>query len=424
MKTSSWVCLGLAVCIVVLTAGCRNNPQPQTPPKTEEDRGIDTSEEMWAENVSRDGDAFEVTVTVRVKDTLANAKTDATEECFRKAVDMAVKDYLRDISKYDANADEINRQILNQASKYMKSNSVVQTKTFNNDKQYGMRMRVVINDQALKNVLQDLGMIRQNIAERKIIIVVYGGKNADKELTADLGRKLGEFYNRQGYNAVLWDEIATDIAEERNVGDRATEAFIQKFVENPEFQGDTEYQGTLTALRSRGRVVVGFNVIKVAVQNRTVNVGVKAFAKDLLTGRIFADVQKPGTRLLAADADRDIAISETLYKTAEECSAEVVKKTNDWYDKLERQKAGTEYTFKFSGFTEDEVQQIDKQWRQTFASGGDGNMESGTYVRTYTGEEKAGELCDKVDMMLKKGGLKARKPLPDSRATTFEFKKQ
>jgi hypothetical protein len=51
-------------------------------------------------------------------------------------------------------------------------------------------------------------------------------------------------------------------------------------------------------------------------------------------------------------------------------------------------------------------------------------MENGVYVRTYTGEETGAALCDKVDMMLKKAGLKGRKPLPNSRATTFEFKKQ
>ncbi|MBI2921136.1 MAG: hypothetical protein HYY18_08640 [Planctomycetes bacterium] len=417
-----WVLGVLVLAAAVVAAGCHN--EPKVPPKVEQDRGIDSSDEMWEPMGSKDGDEFLVREKVRVVDTLKNAEIDCRHACYSKAVDMAAKDYIQDMAKYDANADEIHRRIKQQPNKFIKRSTVLETRTLENDTQYGMYMKVLVDDQALKNVLQELGIIRQHIAEKQAIIVVYGGKNVEKNLVAKVGRKLGEYYNVQGYNAILWDEVATDIAEERNVGERATEDFIQKFVENPEFQGDTEYQGTLTALRSRGRLVIAFNVNKVGIVNRTVSVSVHAFAKDLLTGRIIADEEKPSSRLLAGDADRDVAIHDAVYKASEELSASLLKKTNNWYDKLEVTKVGTEYTFKFSGFTEDEVQQIDRQWRQTFSAGGDGNMEGSTYVRTYTGEEKGQMLCDKVDMMMKKAGLSARKPMPDSRATTFEFKKK
>ncbi|MCE9582713.1 MAG: hypothetical protein K8T20_09490 [Planctomycetes bacterium] len=413
---------GFALAAAAFIVGCHD--KPQTPPKTEEDRRIDTSDELWQENVSKEGDAFDATVVVPVKDTINNAQKDAREQARRRALEMAVKDYLRDNAKYDQNADEINRQILQQTAKYIKTDTEVKHQVFNNGHQYGLTLRVVANDQALKNVLQDLGAIRAGIAEKKLILVIYGGKNVDKDLIGDVGRQLAEDYNKQGYTAILWDDIATDIAEERNVGDKATEAFIQKFVENPEFAGDTEYQGTLSALRSRGRLMVGFNVIKVAVQGRTVNTGVKSFAKDLVQGRVFANHQEYNNRQMANDSDKDLAISQSVYESAKLCSKASLKETNDWFDKIEQLKQGTEYTFKFTGFGDDEVEQIDKQWRQTFSSGGDGNMEGKSYVRTYTGTEKGAELCDKVDMMLKKGGLSAKKPLPDSRATTFEFKKK
>ncbi|NUN47617.1 MAG: hypothetical protein HUU15_02140 [Candidatus Brocadiae bacterium] len=411
-----------AVLALFWVAGCAS--EPQTPPKTEGDRGIETDTEFWQENISTEGDAFMVTVVVPVKDTLKNAKDDARTLGMRRACEMAVKDYLRDISKYEANQDEINRQILNQSQKFLKDNREVKSETSKNGKQYGLVLRVVVNDQAIKNVLQDLGMIRAAIAERKVILAIYGGRNVDKELIGDVGRSLAEYYNKQGYNAVLWDEIAQDIADERNVGEKSTEAFIQKFVESPEFQGDAEYQGTLGALRNRGRLVIGFNVIKVSVQNGTVNTGIKAFAKDLLTGRVFANHQEYGNRTMARDSDRDLAISESTYKAAEACSGKIVKETNDWFDKNEQLKKGTEYTFRFTGFSDDDILLIDKTWRDTFSGGGDGNMEGGAYVRTYTGEETGAALCDKVDMMLKKAGLKARKPLPNSRATSFDFKKQ
>lgn len=420
MRLKFWQ--GLALAAAGFVAGCSD--KPQAPPKTEEDRRIDTSEELWQENTSRDGDAFDVTVVVPVKDTINNANKDAREAARRRACDMAVKDYLRDNSKYDQNANEINRQILNQTAKYIKTDSVVKTQQFNNGHQYGMVLRVVINDSAIKNILQDLGMIRKEIGDRKAILAIYGGKNVDKELIGDVGRQLAEYYNKQGYNALLWDEIATDIAEERNVGEKATEAFIQKFVENPEFQGDTEYQGTLTALRSRGSLVIGFNVIKVAVQGRTVNTGVKAFAKDMVSGRVFANHQEYNNRLMANDSDRDLAISQSVYESAKLCSEKVLKETNDWFDKSEQLNKGTEYTFRFSGFSEDDIQLINKQWSATFTAGGDFTMEGSVYVRTIKSEMKGNELSGKVDMMLKKAGLKARAPLPDSRATTFEFKKQ
>ena len=417
-----WVLGVLVLAAAVVAAGCHN--EPKVPPKVEQDRGIDSSDEMWEPMGSKDGDEFLVREKVRVVDTLKNAEIDCRHACFSKAVDMAAKDYIQDMSKYDANADEIHRRIKQQPNKFIKRSTVLETRTLENDTQYGMYMKVLVDDQALKNVLQELGIIRQHIAEKQIILAIYGGKNVDKELIGDVGRQLAEYYNTQGYNASLWDDIATDIAEERNVGEKTTEDFIQKFVENPEFAGDAEYQGTLSALRARGRLVVGFNVIKVAVQGRTVNTGVKAFAKDLLQNRVFANHQEYNNRLMASDSDRDLAISQSVYESAKLCSGKIVKETNDWYDKLERTKVGTEYTFKFSGFSEDEVQQIDKQWRQTFSAGGDGNMEGSTYVRTYTGEEKGQMLCDKVDMMMKKAGLSARKPMPDSRATTFEFKKK
>jgi hypothetical protein len=414
----SW---GLIGALAVIVVGCNS---PQKPPPVEKDRTISSSEDMWEHQASKNGDEFMVRVVVRKVDTWKNAENDARHQAMSTACDMATKDYLRDMSKYDKNRDEIKRQILDQPNKYVKSSRVVETRRFDNDEKFGMYMAVTIDDQRLKNVLQDLGMIRQEIADKQILIVVYGGKNVEKDLVADTGRELAKWYNQQGYNATLWDDIATDIAEERNVGEKATEDFIQKFVENPEFAGDTEYQGTLSALRSRGRLVVGFNVIKVSVQGRTVNAAVKAFVKDMLQGRVFGNQQEPVTRTMAMDADRDIAISQACFEAAKKCSEKIVKETNDWYDKLERQGVGTEYTFRFSGFTEDEVQQIDKQWRATFSTGGDGHMEGTVYVRTYKGEEKGSQLCDKVDMMLKKGSLKARKPMPDSRATTFEFKKQ
>lgn len=420
MRLKFWQGLGLTAAALIV--GCSD--KPQKPPKTEEDRRIETSDELWQENVSKDGDAFDATVVVPVKDTINNAQKDAREQARRRAMEMAVKDYLRDNAKYDANADEINRQILQQTAKFIKTDTEVKHQVFNNGHQYGLTLRVVANDQALKNVLQDLGAIRAGIAEKKLILVIYGGKTVDKELIGDVGRQLAEDYNKQGYTAILWDDIATDIAEERNVGDKATAAFIEKFVENPEFAGDTEYQGTLSALRSRGRLIVGFNVIKVSVEGRTVNTGVKAFSKDLLQGRVFANHQEYNKRQMASDSDHDLAISQSVYEAAKLCSKDALKETNDWFDKIEQLKQGTEYTFKFSGFSEDDIQQIDKQWRQTFSSGGDGHMEGTTYIRTYTGTEKAAELCDKVDMMLKKGSLSAKKPLPDSRATTFEFKKK
>ncbi|MEK7469787.1 MAG: hypothetical protein AAB074_20655 [Planctomycetota bacterium] len=421
MRLKFWEGLFLAAAVIV--AGCSSKEQP--PPKTDEDRSIDTSEEKWENNPLRsDGDAFDVSVSVPVRDTIANAKQDAKDECFRQAVDKATKDYLRDLDKYRKNQDEINRQIIQQAAKYVKSHSELRHMVFKNGQMYGLELRVVVDDQRIKNVLQDLGAIRTEIAEKKAILAIYGGKNVDKELIGDLGRQLAEYYNKQGYNALLWDEIATDIAEERNVGEKATEAFIQKFVENPEFAGDQEYQGTLTALRSRGSLVIGFNVIKVSVQNGTVNTGVKAFAKDMVSGRVFANHQEYGNRRMANDSDRDLAMSQSLYEAAKLCSEKLVKETNDWFDKGEQLQKGTEYTFKFSGFSEDDIQLLNKQWSATFTTGGDFHMEGSAFVRTYKSEMKGNELVQKVDMMIKKAGLKAKSPLPDSRATTFEFKRQ
>ncbi|KAF0245228.1 MAG: hypothetical protein FD180_1775 [Planctomycetota bacterium] len=419
MRLKFWQGLSLAAAAIV--AGCSDKPQAPPP----DDRSIETSDEKWENNpVRSDGDAFDVSVSVPVQDTIANAKEDAKDECFRKAVDQATKDYLRDTDKYRSNQKEIDRQILQQPAKYVKSHSELRHMVFQRGQMYGLELRVVIDDQRIKNVLQDLGTIRTEIAEKKAILAIYGGKNADKELVGDLGRQLAEYYNKQGYNAVLWDEIAADIAEERNVGEKATEAFIQKFVENPEFAGDQEYQGTLTALRSRGSLVIGFNVIKVSVVNGTVNAGVKAFAKDMVSGRVFANHQEYGNRRMARDSDRDLAMSESLYEAAKLCSAKVVKETNDWFDKSEQLQKGTEYTFKFSGFSEDDIQLLNKQWSATFSTGGDFHMEGTAYVRTYKSEMKGNELVQKVDMMIKKAGLKAKPPMPDSRATTFEFKRQ
>lgn len=417
----SSLCAVLALAAAWFVAGCSNDP----PPRTDEDRRIDVSEEKW-ENIPAHwkDDAFDVSVSVPVKDTIANAAKDATEECRRQALDKAVKDYLRDLDKYEANRDQISNRILRQTAKFILRHSEIKHLVYQNSKMYGLELRVWVDEPRVKNELQDMGAIRQEIGEKKVIIAVYGAKSVDKTLIQDAGRELAKWFNQQGYTALLWDEIKTDIAEERETGDKATEAFISKFIESPEFKGDEEYEGTLTGLRSRASLCIGFNITKVGVKNSTVSTEVKAFAKDLVSGRVFGNQQEPGIRQVGRDVDSDVAISQTVYATAKACAEKILVETNKWFDKSEQLQKGQEYTFTFKGFTEDDIQLINKQWSNTFTTGGDFHMEGTNYVRTYKSEMKSDELRQKVEMMLKKAGLKAKGPMPDNRATSFVFTKQ
>ncbi|MDQ7779942.1 MAG: hypothetical protein RDV41_09560 [Planctomycetota bacterium] len=416
--------LALACLACLVFVGCQS--RPTVPPVVEQPRTVDVTEELWASDVGKDGTWFIVTETVPIKDTVRNAGIDAREAARRKAVQMATKEILESPGKYDENVETIDRKILMQPQNYIVSEDVVKAQTFNNGQYYGIKIKVDVDRHKLAKVLQDIGLIRQKLGEKKVIIAVHGKTQMSEELVEDFSRKLGEYFNNAGFEAVLWDEIKTDIAEERNVGEAATEEFIAKFVEDPEFVGDTKDQGSLTLLRNRGRLLIGYNVNKVSVTGTTVNAGVKAFMKDLASGRIVADEQNVGSRIMGRDTDQDLAVSAVLYDIAKECSESLVKKAHDWFDKEEKLDTakGRTITFIFKGYTAEELVRISKIMRDTFSKGLEIKSFEDTLQAEYRTTERVLDLQEKIRMNLKKNSVTAKEVPPDSAATTVTFEKK
>jgi hypothetical protein len=410
--------------VALFAAGCQ--PRPTVPPRTEQPRTIEVAEEMWASDVRKEGNWFIVTDSVPVKDTMRNAAIDAMEAARRKAVAMATQDILESVEKYNENIETIDRKILLQPQNFIIEAIEVQAKIFNNGQFRGTKIKVNVDRHEIAKVLQDIGLIRQKLGEKKVVIAVYGKTKMSEELVDDFSRKLGEYFNNAGFEAVLWDEIKTDIAEERNVGEVATEEFIAKFVEDPKFVGDDKVQGTLTLLRNRGRLLIGYNVNKVSITGTTANAGVKAFMKDLASGRIIADEQNVGSRIIGRDTDQDLAISTVLYEIAAKCSDELVKKAHDWFDKEEKLDTakGRVLTFVFQGYSAEELVSISKVMRDTFSRGLEEKAFGDTLQMEYRTTERVRDLCDRIRMNLKKNGLTAKEILPDSAATTVTFEKK
>ncbi len=413
------------LCLAALVAaGCQ--PRPTVPPPVEQPRTIEVTEELWASDVGKEGTWYIVTETVPVKDTLRNAGIDAREAARRKAVAMAAQEILESLEKYNESIETIDRKILLQPQNYIVSEEVVKAQSFNNGQYYGIKIKVDVDRHKVAKVLQDIGLIRQKLGEKKVVIAVYGKTKATEDLVDDFSRKLGEYFNNAGFEAVLWDEIKTDIAEERNVGEVATEEFITKFVEDPEFVGDDKVQGTLTLLRNRGRLMIGYNVNKVSITGKTVNAQVKAFMKDIASGRIVADEQNVGSRIIGSDTDQDMAVSVVLYDTAIECSEKLVKKAHDWFDKEEKLDTakGRVLTFIFKGYSAEELVRISKVMRDTFSKGLEEKAFGDTLQAEYRTTERVRDLTDKIAMNLKKNALTAKNPPPDSAATTVTFEKK
>lgn len=408
----------------LVAAGCQ--PRPTIPPRVERPRTIEVTEELWASDVGKEGTWYIVTETVPVKDTLRNAEIDARQAARRKAVAMAVQEILENPEKYNENLETIDRKLLLQPQNYLVSEERVKWQVFNNGQFYGIKLKVNVDRHKVAKVLQDIGLIRQRLGEKRVIIAVYGEAKMSEELIDDFSRKLGEYFNTAGFEAVLWDEIKTDIAEERIVGEVATEEFITRFVEDPEFMGDEKVQGTLTLLRNRGRLMIGYNVNKVSITGTTVNAGVKAFMKDLVSGRIIADEQSFGSRIMGRDTDRDLAMSAVLYDIAIECSEKLVKKAHDWFDREEKLDVarGRVLTFIFKGYSAEEIVRISKMMRDTFSRGLEEKTFGDIYQVEYRTTERVRDLCDKIRINLKKNNLTAKEIPPDSAATTITFEKK
>ena len=84
--------------------------------------------------------------------------------------------------------------------------------------------KLQVNDQAIKQVLQDLGMIRKEIGERKAILVIYGGKTVDKTLGAVARPARVRFVTAlpKTRSGKLLRRAITAICEGRDTGDLTT----------------------------------------------------------------------------------------------------------------------------------------------------------------------------------------------------------
>ena len=418
----------LAMIVTALAcAGCNQPPAPRTmPPNTSKTGPINTAPELWTSDVGKDGTWFIATEVVpwRPGEPLSDVTQEARLACMRGAMRMAIKEILEDPSKYEGARDTIERKLLDQPNNYIVESIPVLTQQWENN--YGMKMKVNVDREKISSKLQEIGLIRQRLGEFKAVVCVYGGKNAKEDLVDDLARKLGEYLNRNGFSAVLWDEIKTDIAEERNMNEAATEAFLAKFVENPEFRGDEKIEGTLTLLRNRARVVIGYNVIKAAASQGMANAGVKAFAKDLTTGQIVADEQTFNTRIVPSGGDPDLAVAETAYETAIEVSKALTSKTLAWFDAQEKRagQTGKTFVFIFKGYSQDELTRLSKLLREVFA--GDTKMKQldDQLIVEAPSTERILALQEKVTKLLKKNAMIAADVPIDSEATSVVFKKK
>lgn len=415
--------------VLLLGAGCPPPPPPQptgpNPQNRDQPRDIVTSQAAWDPIVQSEGsESFIVVETVPIQDTISNARRDAMMKAMRSAIRQTIMDILRDPIVYEDNEPVITRRIMERATQYMtREAETIETGTFDNDRTYGIRMRVWVDRNAIEDTLQVEGIIRQERESQRVIIVIYRSEHVNQELIDDLSLRLADHFNNGGFYAIKWDEVLMDITANRNLGDRRTEQFFQTFVDNPRIESMDDYQGGLQVLREYGAVCIGFNVANVARTGAQVEVLVEGHIRDLQTGRIFVAEQRTARRRLTANSDIGITVKEVIWEAAQQLADVMRDRAHDWFDQRERIQArqGRELRLVFRGFRPEDQAAIGQIITQQIGQNVDIYPEGGDLVSNISTTEEVIPFQNRMVQRLRENNLNVTPPLPNSRASEVVF---
>jgi hypothetical protein len=342
----------VCACAICLLAGC-GAPEPRV-------RALDHEDGVWAAQARaadvRSEGVFYVTESVPLEGDGA-PEGRARRKIAERAVDMAVREALRDPAAYTENEPAIRARFVSEPEAFVEAIDVIRVEAFPgaDGERVGMRARVRIAREKLQRGLQEEGILRA--APLRIILVLRkgGGLEHADDLAEGLSRDLAD----RGFRPKLWNDVRRSIAERRDDGDRAVDAMMSKYVEESDWRRpeDDRYELPLLLLRTEGRLLVGFQVVEMQKVDLAYHATVRADSYDLLNGQSVGYDVVSARRPIGGDSLAG-ARQQLIQDLCGQLVQRHVTKLVDFVER-ERRRARAPYELSFEGYGDGERARIE-----------------------------------------------------------------
>lgn len=402
----------------LVLAGC---PEPEPTPI------VHTDPARWEPRIRAENDEFEVTDTIEVTSTEENALTELKERMYRRTVELAIKDLLRDESKYAANQAEIERLFLGQPMKYVASYLELQRAELEGGARIGLKARVQVARDKLSKGLQREGILK--LRQMRVVLIVRRPAAGAAEVSPlaegyldDLAEELSREMMERGFRPRLWKDVRLGLAERRDDLDEDLEQFLVKYVEESDWRNpaDERYELPMIVLRAEGRLLCGFSILELKKKELAYHVTMRADAYDLL------NQQSLGYEVAS---DREVIGDGTLLETRQALVTRTAKgliaKLGGVIEELlsrEGRLRRNHYRFTFEGYQERELERIETLLAGIVAEDVDSSNDGTRLVVEADIPREPIPVRDEIARTLKRMGLTSR---PARRqGTTMTFIKQ
>lgn len=402
-------------------------PKPTAPDKP---RDIQADPAYWASNTQGERDEYVVTDSIPVTDTEANAEVELRDKALKRAVELTVKDLLRDPAKYRENENEIRRLIVDQFQKFIVSHDVVERRVFGDGRQLGVKLKVKADRGKIAKELQKEGLYRDDQQRMRAILIMR--KPADGAADAgelaqgyldDLAEGLSREMLDRGFEAKLWKDVRLSIAEKRDKGDKQTEDLISKFVEDSDWrkQEDERYDMPMIVLRSEGRLLCGFRILELERKGLAYHCTIRADAYELFNQQSLGYKTVSGKRAIESGGSLLEARQQLVNETAQKATKELCDSLQEYLDQRRREKK-RDYVFTFDGYSEQELERIEYLMAGVVAEDIDSKNDGRSIViRTKMARDPI-PVQQEITRMLERAGLASKTPKRDGNSMSFSRK--
>lgn len=345
------------------------------------------------------------------------------DKILKKAIEITVKDLLRDPSLYKEKENEIQRLFVQQYQKFLISQKVLEKKVFGDNSKMGAKVQVVVSREKLtKEIATE---IRSNTATRMILIVRKPKKSGGVDAVTDdyletLTESLSGDFVERGFEPKLWRDIRRNLAERRDAGDAQLEKFLEKFVEESDWanEKDDQYKLPLIVLRSKARFLVGFQFRVLSKTGLTYRCAIRADVRDLFNQRSLGAVQEEAVEPIG---------SQSLVSAREKCVLKAAKLINGKLGaKIQKylriiEKKRKAYEFNFVGFSEDDIARLETLMAGIISEDVETETTAGTLKVKARVDRSPIPLRDELKRILRNLGFEVK---PKSSKNTITITKQ
>jgi hypothetical protein len=414
--------------VLAATVACNSPPKNTGPAKknVDEPRKIVVTPDFWKTSVKSDKNSFVITESTSIKDTKENAAITLSDQCCRRAIELTIKDLLRDADLYSKNENEIERLFLEQFRKYLAGSKVLKSETFGDGKKIGVQIEVEVARDKLQKALAEEGFI-QNQSLRVILIVRKAAAGASGETTeaqaylGDIADSLSQDMVERGFQPKLWKAVKRSMSEKRDAKDKAFEKFLTTFIEDSDWQKpeDEDYELPVVLLRAEGRMLIGFRFLQLEKVGMTYRGLIRGDVYDLLNDRSLGFKTAKAQETIGSRS-----LVEVRQALVEKCAKDLIEPlTALLQSTLDREKRlrSYEYTFVFKGYKQDEIERIESLMAGVISEDVDSSQDGDLLTIDCEVARAPIPVRDEIKRCLSRMGLKPKSAR--KKGTTFTFTK-